>query len=94
MSDQATTTNSWPFKRSFTPEAAVSWREGASIVLDHDTFNAELAGVLQDEFAVACVVAVELKAGLVATKGSSSALRSMSGRLETSRPSRCKMSDL
>ena len=28
-------------------------------------FEAELAGVLQDELAVACVVAIELKAGLV-----------------------------
>jgi hypothetical protein len=59
----------------FAPQAAVSRRIGRIDRLRDDAFKTELAGVRQDEPAVACVVAVELKAGLFAISGSSSALR-------------------
>ena len=76
----------------FAPQAAVSRRIRRVDRLRDHAFKTELAGVLQDEFAVACFMAVELKAGLVCDKGSSSALRSMSGKPETSQPARCKRS--
>jgi hypothetical protein len=44
----------------FAPQATVSRRVERADRLGHHPFKAELAGVLQDEFAVACVVAVEL----------------------------------
>src|ERR1700727_3068780 len=46
------------------PEAAVSWRVGRVDRLGHYALKAELAGVLQDKFPVAGLVAVELKAEL------------------------------
>jgi hypothetical protein len=45
------------------PEAAISWRVGSIDRLGDQTLKAELAGVAQDEFAVAGLMAVELKAG-------------------------------
>src|SRR5580692_5911667 len=47
------------------PQAAVSPRIGSVNRLRDHALEAELAGVLQDEFAVAGVMAIELKAGLV-----------------------------
>ena len=49
----------------FAPKATVSRRVGRIDRLGDHAFEAELAGVLQDEFAVARLVAIELKAGLV-----------------------------
>src|SRR4029077_1033664 len=49
----------------FAPQASVSRRVRRIDVLRDHALKTELAGVLQDEFAVACVVAIELKAGLV-----------------------------
>jgi hypothetical protein len=74
------------------PKAAVARRVGGVDRLGDDALEAELAGVLQDEFAVAAVMAVELKAGLFATSGSSSALRSMSDKAAMSQPPRCRRS--
>jgi hypothetical protein len=48
----------------FAPEAPVSRRVGRIDGLGHHPFEAELAGVLQDKLAVACVMSVELKARL------------------------------
>ena len=53
----------------FAPQAAVSRRIGRVDRLGDHALEAELAGVLQDEFAVAGVMAVELKAGLVCDQG-------------------------
>jgi hypothetical protein len=44
----------------FAPQASVSRRVGRIDRLGDHALKTELAGVLQDEFAVACVVAVEL----------------------------------
>src|ERR1700722_13989703 len=53
----------------FTPEATVSWRIGRVDRLRDDALKAELAGVFQNELAVAGVVAIELKAGLDCHQG-------------------------
>jgi hypothetical protein len=44
----------------FAPESTISWSVGRVDRLGYDTFKTELAGVLQDEFAVAGFMAVEL----------------------------------
>jgi hypothetical protein len=49
----------------FAPQAAVSRCIRRVDRLRDDALKPELAGVLQDEFAVTCLVAVELKARLV-----------------------------
>ena len=48
--------------------------------------------MLQDEFAVAGVVAIELKAGLVRDQGLKQRLALDERQAETSQPSRCKRS--
>jgi hypothetical protein len=53
----------------FAPQAVVSWRVRRIDGLGDHTLETELASVLQDEFAVACMVAIELKAGLVGDQG-------------------------
>jgi hypothetical protein len=74
------------------PQAAVSPRIGSVNRLRDHALEAELAGVLQDEFAVAGVMAIELKAGLVCYQRSSSALRSISDKPEMSQPPICRRS--
>jgi hypothetical protein len=76
----------------FAPEAAVARRVRRIDRLGDHAFKTELAGVLQDEFPVAGVMAIELKAWLVCNQRSSSALRWMSGSFETSQSARCKRS--
>jgi hypothetical protein len=62
----------------FAPKAAISWRVWRVGCLGGHALKTKLARVLEDELAVACVMAVELKARLFVSNGARSPLRSMS----------------
>ena len=76
----------------FSPKAAVSWRIGRVDRLRNNTLKTELAGVLQDQFAIACLISVELNAGLVEEQWLQKHLALDKLKAETSQPSRCKRS--